>query len=212
MPHNPPRRIAHNTRAGSIKEVPLTAITFRELWAAFPYGKPYKNPAYTNQCAIRMSVTLHRVGVSMKSFNSRTVKPMAGAKTIGRILLDGKPTATRAEELGEWLTLRPFVGLPKAENITGPDWESKVKGRTGIIQFSGYWQRKSERKSGGAPTGGHIDLWNGSRTTVASILEIPATFGRRLGIRSFFQNKPLFDELSWSDFGESRKILFWEIQ
>lgn len=125
---------------GSVKEVPLHAIVFQELWGNYPSGDPYGNPAYRNQCAIRMSVTFHRVGIGMKSFSGKPVHPLSGQKTIGRIFLDGQPTATRADELGEWLKLQPFAGLSKAEDVTGADWESKVKGRTGIIQFSRYWE------------------------------------------------------------------------
>ncbi|KAG8154332.1 type VI secretion system amidase effector protein Tae4 [Burkholderia catarinensis] len=206
MPHPKPVKIRSNNTQGSEKEVPLTAVTFRELWDNFPSGNPYDNPAYTNQCAIRVSVTLHRVGVGMKSFNAKTVKPMSGAETIGRILLDGKPTATRADELGEWLQLQPFPGLPKAENITGPDWESKVKGRTGIIQFSRYWTRSGESTE--SASGGHIDLWNGSRLTVSSAPDAVATFSRVLGFQSFLPGT----FIGWSDLRNSKKILFWEIK
>ncbi len=39
----------------------------------------------------RISVMCTACGVDMKSFNAKTVRPMAGAMTIGRILLDRKP-------------------------------------------------------------------------------------------------------------------------
>ncbi|SDC23259.1 Type VI secretion system (T6SS), amidase effector protein 4 [Paraburkholderia lycopersici] len=145
-----------NSTPGSVKEVPLNAVTFQELWSNYPSGDPYDNPAYKDQCAIRMSVTFHRVGIQMKSFSEKLIKPLSGQKSIGRIVLDGLPTATRADELGEWLRLQPFAGLPKAEDITGPEWESRVKGRTGIIQFSRYWAREGEGAANA--TGGHIDL------------------------------------------------------
>lgn len=57
----------------------------------------------------------------------KTGKAASGQPTIGRIILDGKATATRADELSEWLKLRPFAGLPLPENVTGADWESKVR-------------------------------------------------------------------------------------
>ena len=63
-----------NDTPRSVKEVPLKAVTFAELWANYPSGNPYDNPAYKNQCAIRLSVTLHRVGIGMKSFSSRLVQ------------------------------------------------------------------------------------------------------------------------------------------
>ncbi len=144
-----------NSTPNSIKDVPLKAVTFRELWNSYPSGNPYNNPAYDNQCAIRLSVALHRVGIQMKSFSSKLVRPLAGQASIGRIVLDGKATATRANELGEWLKLQPFAGLEKPENITGKDWVSRVKGRTGIVMFDGYWTRDGE--SGGNASGGHID-------------------------------------------------------
>ncbi|BAX60810.1 type VI secretion system amidase effector protein Tae4 [Burkholderia stabilis] len=206
MPHTEPTKVRSTNTKGSEKEVPLAGVTFKELWDNFPSGNPYDNAEYTNQCAIRLSVTLHRVGVGMKSFNAKNVKPMLGASSIGRILLDGKPTATRADELGAWLQLQPFAGLPKAENITGEDWESKVKGRTGIIQFSRYWTRSGESTANAS--GGHIDLWNGSRLTVSSMPGVVATFGRAFGMHAFLPET----DFGWSDLRNSKQIHFWEIK
>ncbi|MDN7877194.1 type VI secretion system amidase effector protein Tae4 [Burkholderia aenigmatica] len=206
MPHPKPIKIRSNNTQGSEREVPLSGVTFKELWDNFPSGKPYDNPGYTNQCAIRMSVTLHRVGVGMKSFNSKTIKPVSGAKTIGRIFLDDKPTATRAEEMGKWLQLQPFAGLPKAEDVTGSEWESKVKGRTGIIQFSRYWTRDGESTANAS--GGHIDLWNGSRMTISSVPGVISTFGRVFGLHELLPDT----DFGWSDLRNSKQILFWEIK
>ena len=208
-----PNRKTHvqtNSTPGSIKEVPLKAVTFQELWDNYPQGNPYDNPAYKDQCAIRMSVTLHRVGIEMKSFSDKLVSPLSGQKTIGRILLDGKPTATRADELGEWLSLQPFAGLPKAEDITGRDWEPRAKGRTGIIQFSRYWAREGE--TAGNESGGHIDLWNGSRLTISGGFDGFATIGRYFGMSSFRQGAIFASDASWSDLRGSKSILFWEIK
>jgi hypothetical protein len=182
---NKPTVIRTNSTPGSVKVVELKVLTFQELWDNYPVGNPYDNPAYKDPCAIRMSVTIHRVGIEMKSFSEKLVKPLSGQKSIGLIFVDGKATATRADELGEWLKLRPFAGLPKAEDITGPDWESKVKGRTGIIQFSRYWAREGEGTANAS--GGHIDVWNGSRLTISSAPDALATIGRRLGYSSFRQ-------------------------
>jgi hypothetical protein len=198
-----------NNTPGSIKEVPLNAVTFAQLWANYPSGSPYNNPAYENQCAIRMSVTFHRVGIGMKSFSEKLIRPKSGGK-LGRILLDGKPTATRADEMGQWLKLQPFAGLPKPEDVTGVGWETKVKGRTGIIQFSSYWTREGEGAANAS--GGHIDLWNGSRLTISSAPDALATIGRRLGMTSFRQGTGFAPSLSWSDLAGSKSILFWEIK
>jgi hypothetical protein len=195
-----------NNTPGSIKEVPLKAVTFAELWANYPSGNPYDDPAYSNQCAIRMSVTFHRVGIGMKSFSSRLIRPSSGQATIGRIILDGKPTATRADELGQWLKLQPFAGLPRVEDITGPEWQSKVKGRTGIIQFSRYWTRDGEDADNAS--GGHIDLWNGSRLTISGPADSFATIGRMFGMNSLFAGY----SFGFSDLRNSKQILFWEIK
>jgi hypothetical protein len=194
---NKPTKVRTNPTPNSIKEVQLEAVTFRELWDNYPSGNPYDNPAYENQCAIRMSVTLHRVGISMKSFSSKLVRPSSGQSTIGRIILDGKATATRADEMGQWLKQQPFAGLPKAEDVTGIDWQSKVKGRTGIIQFSRYWTRDGENAD--SASGGHIDLWNGRSLTG--------------GFSSFLRFRMGMASTWWySDLGQSKQILFWEIK
>ncbi|NYH16116.1 T6SS effector amidase Tae4 family protein [Paraburkholderia bryophila] len=126
-----------NTTQDSIKEVPLKAITFDELWNNYPSGNPYADPAYTNQCAIRLSVTFHRVGIAMKSFSAKRVKPMSGAPTIGRVILEGNATATRAEELGEWLQLQPFAGCHGQKISLGETGNRRLKGAGGLFSFRG---------------------------------------------------------------------------
>ncbi|MBN3752595.1 hypothetical protein G3N95_06560 [Paraburkholderia sp. Tr-20389] len=193
---NPPSVVRTNATPNSVKVVQLKAVTFQQLWENYPSGNPYGDSTYTNQCAIRMSVTFHRVGIPMKSFSSKLVKPQSGQPSIGRIFLDGKPTATRANELGEWLKQQPFAGIGKSENITGADWLSKVKGRTGIIMFDGYWTRDGE--SATDASGGHIDLWNGEKLT-----------GLGTGVRVSWN---IVIPGIWSDFRNSKTILFFPIK
>ncbi len=198
-------KVKTNATPGSICQVDMPAVKFSDLWGNYVTGNPYEDSSgqYTNQCAIRMSATFHKIGIAMRSFSEKSIKPMAGKKTIGRILLDGKPTATRAQELGEWLKLVPFCGLPpKPENITGKDWEAKVKGRTGIIMFDGYWARVVET----AASGGHIDLWNGSRLTNNGAIGALETFSRfTLGI-----NNPWVP--FYSDLRNAKVILFFSVK
>nr|WP_257031741.1 type VI secretion system amidase effector protein Tae4 [Paraburkholderia bryophila] len=99
-----------------------------------------------------------------------------------------------------------LCGVPRAENITGRDWESKVKGRRGIIQFSRYWTRGGESQADAS--GGHIDLWNGSRLTISGAANAVATISRMLGRQAFRPGSTL----GWSDLGRSKTILFWEIK
>lgn len=196
-----------NTQKQSQVCLNIPSITFKQLWDNYVIGKPYADPEklYENQCAIRMSATLHKAGIEMKSFSQKLVKPSPGKSTIGRILLDGKPTATRADELASWLSQKPFCGLPsQPENITGKDWESKVNGRTGIIFFGGYWRRDGE--AAGQGSGGHIDLWNGSRVTNNGVAGTVETFMRfSLDIQDPWI--PVY-----SDLRNSKTILFFEIK
>lgn len=203
---NPSTKVSTNNTPQSKKSVQLQALSFQAIWNAYPKKDPYDDPTgeYENQCAIRMSVTFHSIGSDMKSFSQNVLKPMPGKKTLGRLILGGKATATRAYELAEWLKLRPFLGLGKPENITGPDWQDKVKNRTGIIYFFGYWRQDGD--SADALSGGHIDLWNKDTLTpsVVSFLRF------RLGMSRF--RNPLTNNNWFSDLANSKEILFWEVK
>lgn len=192
-------RVRTNTTKDSVCKIDVPAVKFADLWDNYVTGDPYNDPSgtYKNQCAIRMSATLHRVGIEMKSFSQKLVKPAPSKASIGRILIDGKATATRANEMAAWLSLQPFCGLPqKPENITGKDWVSKVKGRTGIIMFDGYWSHDDETTT--TATGGHIDLWNGEKLT---------GFGTGLRVSLNIVIPGI-----WSDFRNSKTILFFPIK
>ncbi|MFM0244909.1 type VI secretion system amidase effector protein Tae4 [Paraburkholderia sediminicola] len=201
---NKPTVVRTNSTPGSIKVVELKVLTFHELWDNYPSGDPYDDPTgeYKNQCAIRMSVMFHRVGVEMKSFSQKLVKPMPGKDPLGRLMLDGKPTATRAYELAEWLKLRPIAGLAAPQDITWPRWRDKVTGRTGIIFFFGYWEQDGDSHDN--LSGGHIDLWNGARLTNNGILGVAENFLR------FTLNRPTGP--GFSDLSKSKQILFWEMK
>jgi hypothetical protein len=210
--HGKTNKEQSKTAKNSSHKIARPAVKFTDLWDNYVVGTPFK-PAkgdkgdYSNQCALRMSATFHKLGIDMEDFSQKTVSPMPGAQTLGRVMMDGHPAAVRAEELGEWLKLQPFDGLPqKPQDITGKDWELKVQGRTGIIMFHGYWTRPGE--SAANASGGHIDLWNGSRLTISSPLDSIATIGRYLGRQSLFPGT----NFGYSDLRKSKKILFWEIK
>lgn len=185
-------------------------IKFADLWKNAETGNPA--PEYFYQCAIRLSVTLHRVGVTMKSFSQTTVKAAPGRQTLGRIILDGLPVATRADEMATWLTQYPFCGLGKPEDITGRDWKNKVYGRTGIIAFSSYWGKNQ--------SGGHIDLWNKSRFPYPSpSFSIDGTFGILANFSRFaFGGWGIYNGGSYNGIGvlpnlaDSKKIIFFEVK
>jgi Type VI secretion system (T6SS), amidase effector protein 4 len=170
-------------------------LSFDKLWQGYPSSKPYVDKSgdppkgFENQCAIKVSVALHAAGVDMKSFKGAAVS------------VDDKRLAIRAEELAAWLKTQHLIGLPlKPENVTGKEWQDKIKGRKGIVFFANYWPRDGETR----PTGDHIDLWNGWRLTASGLEGLAVTFMRfGLGRESGY----LFKNL-----GDASTILFWEIR
>lgn len=193
-------KVRTNTTKDSVCSINVEPVTFAKLWESYPSGHPYIDPktgkppsGYENQCAIKVSAAIHGAGIEMKSFKGASVT------------LNNLKTAVVATQLAEWLKLQPFCGLPKEpENITGKEWESKVKGRSGIIYFENYWHRKGETKTA---TGDHIDLWNGSKLTPNAANNV-----RRLGLNSIQWLPWPLDGFNFSDLGNSTKILFWEVK
>jgi len=193
-------RVRTNTTKESVCSIQVDAVTFANLWESYPSGRPYvdhktgKPPkGYENQCAIKVSKAIHGAGIEMKSFRGASVK------------LNNRNAAILATQLANWLKLQPFCGLPKEpENITGKDWESKIKGRSGIIYFEDYWRRAGETHT---TTGDHIDLWDGSSLTPSAVNNV-----RRLGMRSIQWLPWPLDAFNYSDLGNSTQILFWEVK
>lgn len=192
---NKKMEVPTNAGNGSAAEVKLKRITFAELWNAYPNeAAPCKNPktgdaAFSDECAIRVGTCLATAGITNKSF------------TGARCWYEGHPRShmLRAEEVANWLLLRPFAGCPKPTDITGKNWQAAAKGRTGIVFFKDYWRRDSEKQ----PTGDHIDLWNGSSLTA------PSLQGR---INNFFRFTLGLGVAWYSDLAKSRQIWLWEIQ
>jgi Type VI secretion system (T6SS), amidase effector protein 4 len=170
------------------------ALSFQTLWNAYPSDPPYVDrrgnppPGYENQCAIKVSAALIGAGVSLKGFKGAVV-------SIG-----AQPHAIRAQELAGWLSAAaPRRIRDKAKGITGAAWQNTIADKTGIVYFENYWLRDGEK----APTGDHIDLWNGSRLTASGLQgAIVSALRFGLGIGS----GPGF-----SDLAKATKIVFWEV-
>lgn len=175
-------------------QVQLKTVPFSVLWAAYPRTAPLcKDPAtgkaaFSDECAIRLGTCLAAVGITNNSFKG------------ARCWFKGHPRAhmLRAEEVANWLHRRPFAGCPNASDITGEDWRYQVKDKTGILFFKDYWQREGEKSR----TGDHIDLWNGNSLTASSFQ------GR---VNNFLRFSVGLRELWYSDLGNAKKILFWDI-
>lgn len=188
-----------NDVKGSVCKIGIEPVKFSALWNAYPNGNPSQTKdaeghlLYSNQCAIKVSVALHTVGVEMKSFKGATTQ------------INGKRAALRAAELAGWLGKMPFCGVSqKSENVTGASWTDKIKGRTGIIYFADYWARDGEAQMNG--TGDHIDLWNNSTLTPS----LQSTLRFRFGINRV---PNLFGSGNWySDLGAAKSISFWEVK
>lgn len=206
-------QVQTNPQRGSVapcRSVGIVPITFTELWDSFydnnppPYNINGEVPeGFENQCAIRMSVTFHRTGVKMTTFSSKYIKPENNEASLGRLLLGGLPTSTRANEFALWLKTRPVCGIGPAENITGKDWQEKIKGRTGIVFFGEYWSRDGLEELRDIASGGHIDLWNKSKLT-----DNWTTFWRfTLGIDSMN-----IGPYRYTDYSKAKRILFFEVK
>lgn len=191
-----------NSTPGSIKEVHLKAVSFSELWDAYPKSAPCIDlstgkPAFEDECAIRLGACLAATGITNNSFKG------------ARCWFHGHPPShmLRAKEVAEWLGLQPFAGCPSPETVTGRDWEAKVKGRTGILFFGSYWRRTLKERE---PSGDHIDLWNGEQLTPSVQTTWRFTFGvpRVWNPLSIVGVGP---ENLYSNLADSKRILFWEI-
>lgn len=56
-------RVQTNTIPDSVCTIDIQPITVAQLWDNYVTDHPVNDPTYSNQCAIRMSYTLHKVGV-----------------------------------------------------------------------------------------------------------------------------------------------------
>ncbi|HWY33913.1 MAG TPA: T6SS effector amidase Tae4 family protein, partial [Nitrosopumilaceae archaeon] len=178
-------------------------INFETLWNNYPghhidhLSPPNNKELYHDQCAIELSEALIKSGIHLNGYKGATCKNCS---------LKEKH-ALNAQQLANFLLHGAKIdGMASPKILTGANYESYVKGKTGIIYFEDYWHRDSDKK--GERTGDHIDLWNqnalGSMTGYA---------GRTLNTW-FRRNFPTFSEnhLGMSDLTKSKRVIFWEIK
>ena len=166
-------------------------VNFGDLWDKHPTNLGIQAPCRTsgvsnfaNQCAIRMGVCLRDAGVGPGQIGG--AKTCNWARNTGHE--GGDMHFIRAKEVGNALARARIEGLSGTIKLTNPaDFANELDGRTGIIFFNGYWWRNTDTVR---PTGDHIDLWNGWRTTAKMLL-------------------PWFGWLGGYD--KSGEIWFWEV-
>jgi hypothetical protein len=146
-------------------------VSFRELWEHHPTNTGDQYPCqtngvsnFTNQCAIRMGVCLKRAGVLPGQVH--------GAITCAQAAATGHASDemhfVRAAEVAHALASTSVPGISPHIKLAQPDnFADELNGRTGIIFFNGYWWRTEDKVR---PTGDHIDLWNGWRTSAKVLL------------------------------------------
>ncbi|MBI1650276.1 T6SS effector amidase Tae4 family protein [Hyphomicrobium sulfonivorans] len=157
-------------------------VTFIDLWRGHPINESVTAPCiapqnltnmegkqvamgypvFANQCAIRVGVALRRAGV--------TDAQIGGCAACG-VHPRSQMHFINATQLANAIARANLPGVGPVERIKGTDaadYYPRIFGRTGIIYIQDYWKRSSDA---GRPTGDHIDLWNGYRTSAKWLLE-----------------------------------------
>jgi hypothetical protein len=180
-------------------------IEFNDLWRGHPINESVTTPCiaphnltnmegerilmgfpvFHNQCAIRMGVALRRAGVQpsqLSGISYCSVHPREEMHFIN------------ANQLANGIARASIAGIGPTEKFVGADaahFYPKIFGRTGIIYIQDYWRRTSD---GDRPTGDHIDVWNGYRSS----------------------SKWLMEWFSWlgyySNYAGAGEIWFWEVK
>jgi hypothetical protein len=132
----------------------MAYVPFSVLWASHPSTQHPAidspcSPTFSNQCAIRMGVSLTSSGV-----------PLNGYRGTFCWFHHGRNHPIRAEELAGWLEETcPIVGAAEISRRKNGKQASAAdySGRQGIVLFRNFW--------GVGNQGDHIDLWDGTRMT-----------------------------------------------
>ncbi len=181
-------------------------VAFKDMWYGHPINhsittpciadKKFKNlegrvirpgyPVYANQCAIRMSIALRRAGVTANQLKGCT---SCGAHAHSEMHF------INSSQLATSIARANLPGVGKMERITGSnvdDYYPQLFGRTGIIHIRDYWQRSTD--ASGSPTGDHIDVWNGYRSSAKWLMEWFSWLGY------------------YSNYANGSEIWFWEVK
>jgi Type VI secretion system (T6SS), amidase effector protein 4 len=180
-------------------------VEFKDLWRGHPInesvstpciapkdlvnleGKPVKEgfPVFANQCAIRVGVSLRRAGVQPSQISGCAHCSVHKREDMHFI---------NATALARAIDRANLSGVKPVQKLSGDkpaQFYPELFGRTGIVFIKDYWHRSGE--AGRTPTGDHIDIWNGYRST----------------------SKWLMEWFSWlgyySNYAGAKEIWFWEV-
>lgn len=182
------------------------SIAFKDLWRGHPINESVQtpciamrdfvnlegrlikkgHPVFANQCAIRMGVSLRRAGVTPAQMGRLTTCGHHPPEDMHYI---------RAEEVANGINRARLPGVGPREIIRGEDvgqFYHKLFGRTGMIYIKDYWHRSSD--ASGRPTGDHIDVWNGYRSSAKWLMEWFSWLGY------------------YSNYADAGEIWFWEVE
>lgn len=143
-------------------------------------------PVFSNQCAIRMGVALKRAGCTENQF--------PGVLTCG-VHPRSEMHFIRAHELANGINRARLPGVGEREIFKGEqaaDYYNQIFGRTGMIYIQDYWHRSTDNPN--SPSGDHIDVWNGYRSTAKWLMEWFFWLGH------------------YSNYAGAREIWFWEVE
>jgi len=167
------------------ESISTPCIAFKEFTNMEGHVVKKGYPVFHNQCAIRMGVALRRAGVKASQ--------LPGATTCGHHPREDMHFIN-ATQLAGAIARSNISGLAPIQKIKGEDvakFYPELFGRTGILFIKDYWHRSSD--SAGSPTGDHIDVWNGYRSSAKCLLEWFSWLGY------------------YSNYAGAGEIWFWEV-
>jgi hypothetical protein len=158
-------------------------VAFRDLWTSHPVNESVQTPCiaprdltslegkaiskgypvFSNQCAIRMGVSLKRAGVVASQITGCTHCEVHSREEMHFI---------NARQLADALTRARIAGIDPRERFLETDvnqFYPRLFGRTGVIYIQDYWRRNDDPP--GQRTGDHIDVWNGYRSSTKWLME-----------------------------------------
>jgi len=181
-------------------------VEFKNLWRGHPINESVQTPCiapedltnlegrlvrrgfpvFANQCAIRMGVALKRAGATADQFGGCAHCSVHSREHMH--IINASQLANAIDRAG-----LPGVGpreIFKAEDAA--KFYPKMFGRSGIMYIQDYWARSTDRP--GNPTGDHIDVWNGYRSSAKALMEWFSWLGY------------------YSNYAQAKEIWFWPVK